>query len=1357
MADTNEKSNKEIENFVWDNPSGLRFVSDEMLEACNLIYEKAKLSLKFIDESIPTKDGNQENSLENRIIKVHLSSNINSLCYNNYTIQDLINALNNEECKLPNGKELFVKDNKEFTLTIYNPKRNFPDYQIDSICTGCTFEKCPKLVIAYIKYLHDNNLYEEKISDRATYRANNIVNKYFNFDWKIDHILKEVNDSVFNYSLELVNKGLIQVHPCLERKGTVRISYGQSCSQLSACNLDTEMIDNNNLGVNDYNKWMSISRIIDNPVGFCSVYSCRLDGCPPLVAAAIYYLKKQGKENLITEYRDYYHENQEKQDLIVKEQIDKVFEKQSERLQESFKSIYEYQDRIKSVNELVDILSNRNQKNLHIAITGDIGVGKTELAKKIGKILFNMGKINLKEPRIQRLTHFAYHSAGDEDGISSPKRLFYHSVEYLNNKEKCLYVLTDIDEFINDYRLHMEKSNTGSYSEIKRKQFKHTIELLTNMVKNNYFILLGSQEDVDSFLKLSVKLKYAFQNNIFHLPNMSIEEMLKVYYSLLKPELVTVYRSDEQTYKKKFIDFVSLNEKQLPYSNTELANYLAMYSNTKNAIEFPPDVYNKKTIDESLAGIIGLSQIKKRIKEFEKYMLYRMKAQNLGLSLASSNMHMIFEGNPGTGKTTIARIMAQMLYDMGIVKENKLIEVERKDLVANYMGQTATKTAEVIESAKNGVLFIDEAYELAKGKGSNDFGGEAIATLIKAMEDHKDELVVIFAGYTKEMHDFLNLNPGIASRIGYTFTFEDYNSEELCKIFNLKMKKMGFVLNNIDDEILTICDYYSKRKNFGNGRFVDKLIQETIMKHSQNCNDNINIIEKVDIPTIEELANNSAENKDASEMLNKIVGMKNVKEKIKEFEAYIRFVKEARERKIKIPAQNMHMIFTGNPGTGKTTIARIVAQILFSMGIIHENKLLEVESKDLVAQYVGQTAPKTADVIDRAMGGVLFIDEAYTLAGAKGSSSNFGAEAIATLIKAMEDHKGEFVVIFAGYKNEMRDFVEINPGIASRIGYTFHFEDYSAEELEQIFYIKASSMEMTVSDSAKERIKAIMTYFHSVDNIGNGRFVDRVIQECLVRHSKNVIQNGEITDEKVKTIDGNDVPEVMEMAQLLINGDEMPDLSKITPESLKKTAYHELGHAFVGYKMFDTPGIKILTINPEGAGSLGYVQFDGSNTPLTNSKENFEKKITRLLGGMASEQVFRGHYESGNYSDLETATRIAKGMVCRYGMSDLGLGQIKNPSSGLEYEVQKEINKILDKCFKNAINILENNRAILDNAVNYVLQKKEVTGDELLTLFQNNGMMPVTNVQNNNVPMSNMPSNNMPNFPNSGNSFNYGQ
>ena len=1331
MADTNEKDEKSIKEFNWDNPDGLRFVSDDMLKVCDLLYEKAQLELEFVNASPPISlsldDGTINNTPMKQIIKISLSNNIAGLCNYKYTLQDLLSALESEEKKLPDGVNLFKDKKTVFTHKVYSSDNQFPDYQIEDICVGCKFEKCPKFVLAYIKYLHDKGLYEEKINDRAIFRENNDVNSFFNFEWKVENILKKVDDLVYEYAQALVDKGLVIVKPCLAKNNTVRIYNGQTCLQIARCNLDIQKIDDNNKGIDNYNNWNYISRNLEEPSYLCNDYKCRLNGCPTLVAGIIYYLRKSGKNDIIKKCRDYYHENKEQQDLIVEEEINTVIEKTSKKMQKSFKSIYEYKDRISNIDELVDTLANNNQKNLHIAITGDLGVGKIELAKKIGKVLFDAGKTFKAEPIIERLAKFTYQSVSNEDGTLKPRR-WYHSVEYSKNEENCLYVLTDIDEFLHDYRLHNEKQRAGAYYETKQKQFKYAIELLTNMFYNNYFIIVGSQEDVDSLLELSIKIKYTFQNNIFNLPNMSIEEMQKEYNSLLKPELLAEYRDNEEEYKKRFIDFVSLNEKQLPYSNSELAKYLAVYSNTKNAIEFPPDVYNKKTIDESLAGIIGLNQIKKRIKEFEKYMLYRMKAQNLGLKLASSNMHMIFEGNPGTGKTTIARIMAQMLYDMGIVKENKLIEVERKDLIANYIGQTATKTAEVIESAKNGVLFIDEAYELAKGKDANDFGGEAIATLIKAMEDHKDKLVVIFAGYTKEMHDFINMNPGIASRIGYTFTFDDYSPEELCQIFNSKMEKMGFTLNDVDNEILNICDYFSKRKNFGNGRFVDKLIQETLVKHSQNCTDNINTIEKIDIPTLEELSNYSTDdNKDVDEMLENIIGMANIKEKIKEFEAYIKFVKVAREKKIKVPAQNMHMIFTGNPGTGKTTIARIVAQLLYSMGVIHENKLIEVESKDLVAEYVGQSAPKTAAVIERAMGGVLFIDEAYSLANLKGSNSDFGADVIATLIKAMEDHKGEFVVIFAGYKDEMKKFVEVNPGIASRIGYTLHFEDYSAKELEEIYYKKLSSMEMEISNPAKEKIKAIMTYFHSVENIGNGRFADRVLQESIIRHSKNLLNEPYANDERIKIINENDIPEVMEMAKLLINGDEMPDLSKITPESLRRTAYHELGHAYVGFKLFATSGIKVLTINAEGAGTLGYVEYDGSNLGLTSSKNYLERRIVRLLAGMASEQTFLGYYENGNYSDLEHATRIAKRMVSYYGMSDLGLAQIIEPSGELEYEVQKEVNKILDKCFKYSLTILENGRTIIDNAVNYVLEKKEVTGEELATLFENNGIMPTNN------------------------------
>ena len=230
------------------------------------------------------------------------------------------------------------------------------------------------------------------------------------------------------------------------------------------------------------------------------------------------------------------------------------------------------------------------------------------------------------------------------------------------------------------------------------------------------------------------------------------------------------------------------------------------------------------------------------------------------------------------------------------------------------------------------------------------------------------------------------------------------------------MKNMGFTLDkDIEVELKSICTYFSKRKAFGNGRFVDKLMQEVIMKHAKNKDKDIKKITRKDMPTIEELNNTKIEEDiDIDKQLEKIIGMKEVKEKIKEFEQYAKFVKKAQNNKINLPNQNMNMLFTGNPGTGKTTIARIMAKMLSDLGIIHENKLIEVEKKDLVGQYTGQTAPKTAEVIDKAMGGVLFIDEAYSLTEGKDS---FGLEAIATLIKAMEDHKGEFVVIFAGYRN----------------------------------------------------------------------------------------------------------------------------------------------------------------------------------------------------------------------------------------------------------------------------------------------------------------------------------------------------
>ena len=380
--------------------------------------------------------------------------------------------------------------------------------------------------------------------------------------------------------------------------------------------------------------------------------------------------------------------------------------------------------------------------------------------------------------------------------------------------------------------------------------------------------------------------------------------------------------------------------------------------------------------------------------------------------------------------------------------------------------------------------------------------------------------------------------------------------------------------------------------------------------------------------------------------------------------------------------------------------------MLFDMDIIHENKLVEVDRKDLIGIYTGQTAPKTMEVVDKAFGGVLFIDEAYSLTG------SYGDEAIATLIKAMEDHKDNLIVIFAGYKNEMKQFVDSNPGIASRIGYTFHFEDYSPEELRDIFMLKMTKTGFEVSDDAKEKVLSICKYFHKVENLGNGRFVDKLVQETIMNHAKANKENMVLIEEDV-------VPSIADVTDTLSTTSHIMDASKITKESLQKTAVHEIGHAYVRYKLFSDPEIVKITINAEGVGTLGYVEHKTNSGGLTQSKEELMNRITVYLAGMASEELFKGKFENGNTSDLNYATRIAKNMVTHYGMSDIGLVYIEDAdiTNSLIYEA---VNKILAECLARAKKILSDNKSEVIRISNILLTKKELTGEQFMELVSQN-------------------------------------
>ena len=237
------------------------------------------------------------------------------------------------------------------------------------------------------------------------------------------------------------------------------------------------------------------------------------------------------------------------------------------------------------------------------------------------------------------------------------------------------------------------------------------------------------------------------------------------------------------------------------------------------------------------------------------------------------------------------------------------------------------------------------------------------------------------------------------------------------------------------------------------------------------------------------------------ESFSNIIGLEEVKEKIRSYQALFLAQRRREEQGLPVNPISMHMLFMGNPGTGKTMIARLLGQYLKNIGLLQEGQLIEVTRSDLVAKYVGQTAPLTKSVIQKARGGVLFIDEAYSLY--RGEQDSFGLEAIDTIVKSMEDHRGDLVVILAGYEKEMKEFLTANSGLASRFPNQFHFKDYTPEELEKIAILEALKQGYHWDEAVR---KALVQYFASVDTNGNGRLARNLVEKAIVNQATRLLK-----------------------------------------------------------------------------------------------------------------------------------------------------------------------------------------------------------------------------------------------------------
>ena len=252
------------------------------------------------------------------------------------------------------------------------------------------------------------------------------------------------------------------------------------------------------------------------------------------------------------------------------------------------------------------------------------------------------------------------------------------------------------------------------------------------------------------------------------------------------------------------------------------------------AEEKPVEKPNFDELMEQLDALVGLETVKKEVKNLMNLVKVRKLRKENELPVPPMSFHMVFLGNPGTGKTTVARLISGLYAAIGVLSKGQLVEVDRSGLVAGYVGQTALKTQEVIQSALGGVLFIDEAYSLSSG-GENDFGRESIETLLKAMEDHRDDLVVIVAGYTGPMEGFITSNPGLESRFNRYFFFPDYDGAQLMDIFRIQCKKNSYTLTpEAEEEALQFFTelYEERTENFGNGRDVRNCFEDMVVRQS---------------------------------------------------------------------------------------------------------------------------------------------------------------------------------------------------------------------------------------------------------------------------------------------------------------------------------------------------------------------------------------------------------------------------------------------------------------------------------------------------------------------------------------------
>lgn len=585
----------------------------------------------------------------------------------------------------------------------------------------------------------------------------------------------------------------------------------------------------------------------------------------------------------------------------------------------------------------------------------------------------------------------------------------------------------------------------------------------------------------------------------------------------------------------QIIDFQNDSGKELD----AFKNFTTIES--KQAVEFKPLSTGNNSLPillEELNNYIGLKTLKHSLSDFITYLNFVQERNKQGIDIKENlSANCIFLGNPGTGKTSVARLLGRFFKSIGLLEHGHVIEVDRSALVGEFIGETAQKTEKIINQALGGILFIDEAYTLKRDNGGKDFGQESIDIILKRMEDLQGKFFVIVAGYPELMQKFLESNPGLKSRFTHLFTFDNYTAEELTEIYKLFSSKEKFIITQeaekfLNEKLESICEDVDK--NFGNARFVRNLFNETKVQLSKRYQalaydernfSTMSTIIKEDILSAFNYYNRHNAGLIVSEdkldkytyELNHLVGLEDVKNKFSKLLASIKVEQLKKERSIASTPRNLNSIFISEQGSGTSTVARLFGKIFKELSLLENGQLVEIDSSVFYGLNKIDSYLMLDKIFQDSVGKIILINDSILTLQAK---SDFSDSLLQYFLKKLYLYDGKVTAILSSNNNDIEELFSNVPVIENQFPNIFNFGQYSTRQLLEIALNICQKKNYQLEEGAWQQMLELLSELRKEKNRNfyNARTVKEILNKAIANQEERILSIENPKDADLMTI-----------------------------------------------------------------------------------------------------------------------------------------------------------------------------------------------------------------------------------------------